>query len=340
MKILVIGGTRFIGAALVKELATMGHDVAILNRGQTPGNPPDGVQRITGDMNQLAAAREAVIAFAPDVTIHNMPLHPQHITDLQAIVRGVASRMVMTSSMDVYRAFGRVLGTDPGPLLPVPSDEDAPLRESRYPYRSSTTDPADRYYNYDKIPAEEAAMNDPNLPGTVLRLPMVIGPGDYRNRLFPFVRPMQDNRPAIVIDEGYARWQSTYGYIDNVAHAMALACTDERASGRIYNIGEHPAPWLELGEKVKAVMDWPGELVTAPGEKLPESLRVMMNVAQDLVCSMERITAELGYRDVVPFDEGVRRTVEWQKDNPPDPIPDDQLNYAAQDEALRNLRTD
>jgi nucleoside-diphosphate-sugar epimerase len=338
MNILVIGGTRFIGAAVVRRLAEMGHVLAIVNRGLTPWTPMDRVGRLFGDMNNLAEYDRDIFRFSPEIVLHNMPLHEKHITDLQDVTRGIARRLIMTSSMDVYQMFGRLNGTEPGPVLPVPADEDAPLRESRFPHRRHTPGPEHPLYDYDKIPAEQAALSDPELPGTVLRLPMVIGPKDYQHRLFPFVRPMQDGRPAIVMDEAFAHWRSTYGYIDNVAQAMVQACLDDRATGRIYNIGEQPASILDLAQQVKTVMDWPGELILAPAEKLPDALHADMNTEQDLVCSMTRIQTELDFVPPVPFEEGVRRTVEWQIDNPPDPIPDHVLNYAAQDEALRNLR--
>ena len=49
---------------------------------------------------------------------------------------------------------------------------------------------------------------------------------------------MDDKRPAILMDEAEADWRWTHGYVENVANAIALAVSDERAAGRIYNVGE------------------------------------------------------------------------------------------------------
>lgn len=337
MKILVIGGTRFIGAALVRSLHAMGHEIAVFNRGQSPVAPPAGVQRITGDMNNLEASHAEFANFGPEVVLHNMVIHTEHIKALQAAFRGIARRLVMTSSMDTYRIYGRIHGTEPGDLLPLPVDEDSPVREKLYPYRHMVKDESEMMYNYDKIPAEQAVLGDAELPGTVLRLPMVIGPEDYQRRLLAFVKPMLDKRPALVLLDAYANWKSTYGYVDNVGHAMALACVDDRAAGRIYNVGDKAVSALYLAEHVKEAMNWPGEIITGPQEKLPDSFAPQINFAQDLICSTERIRKELGYSEIVPFDEGIRRTVAWDCANLPDPLPEPLRDYAEQDKALAAL---
>ena len=103
--------------------------------------------------------------------------------------------------------------------------------------------------DYDKILVEQAVLDQPALPATVLRLPAVYGPGDKGYRLRPYVQRMADGRPAILLAAEQARWRWTRGYVGNVAAAIALAVTDSRAAGRIYNVGDSPTPtereWVE-----------------------------------------------------------------------------------------------
>ncbi|QPC83189.1 NAD-dependent epimerase/dehydratase family protein [Phototrophicus methaneseepsis] len=339
VKILVIGGTRFIGAKVVETLYDMGHNVAVFNRGQTPNALPDDVQQITGDINDLAASREALQAFAPNVVLHNIVLNKKMVTEMQDIFRGIASRFVLTSSMDVYQSYGRLTGIEDGPVDNTPGDETSPLRTSRFPYRTDDMPPDHRYYDYDKIPAEEAALNDPDLPGTVLRLPMVLGANDAQRRLLPLLQPMRDNRKAIVMDERYAQWVSTYGYVDNVAQAMAMAATDPRAEGQIYNVGDAALSTMDLAEMIREMMEWSGEFLCLPPEELPESLQFgIPNPAQHLVFKAERIQNELGYMPVVQLTEGIRRTIGWELDNPPEPMPEALTDYSAQDAVLAALK--
>lgn len=315
MRILIIGGTKFIGAAVARRLHEDGHTVAVFNRGQTAHTLPDAITQTGGDVQHLAAARAAFIAFAPEVVLHNIVVTEQDAINAVDVFTGVARRWVMTSSMDVYQHYGRLLGMEPGERLPIPADEDAPLRTVWYPRRSQTDDPADRLYNYDKIPAERVALNTPDLPGTVLRLPMVIGAGDPQGRLHGFVRPMHTGAATLTLSQEYAGWASTYDYVENVAAAMALAVTDDRAIGRVYNVGDHPKTGLELARAVQAALGWSGEIVTRPNAELPEDERFGAADLQPLVCSAARIRAELGYQPPFTFAEGIRRTAVWDAEH-------------------------
>lgn len=339
MRILIIGGTRFIGVSVVEQLHAAGHTVAVFTRGKSETVLPEGITRLVGDMNALEDARPAFAAFAPDVVLHMMVIAERHAVDLMRVCRGLAQRVVLVSSMDVYRAYGRLIGTEPGPPEPIPATEESPLREQLYPYRDNVPGPAHPMYDYDKIPAERLVLADPDLPGTVLRLPMVIGPGDYQHRLYSFIEPMLADRPAIVLAESYARWRSTFGYVENVAGAIALACTDDRAAGRVYNVGHAAFTPLQLGEMVADALCWPGRFVVLPDFDLPEILQPGMDTRHHLVASTVRIRAELGYAETVTITEGVRRTAAWERAHPPeDSRKGDQVElYAAEDAVLARL---
>ena len=337
MKVLVIGGTRFIGPAIVRRLLTRGHVVAVFHRGKTPGVVADSVEHILGDRDRLAESRGALRRFAPDVVIHNVVNNKSQVEAALDMFRGTAERLVLVSSMDVYRAYGRLGGTEPGALEPMPQDETAPLREHLYPYRKHAENTSDLRWTYDKIPAEKAVLGDEDLPGTVLRLPMVLGPDDYQRRLFGLVRPMIDGRRGIVLQDGYAHWQSTYAYVENVGEAVALASTHPAAAGRVYNVADGPLSTLELGALTARTLGWDGEFVLLPAEELPEALVMPWRVEQSLIAQADRIRAELGYEGLVDLEDGVREAVLWERDNPPDPIPEDRLNYEAQDEVLGDL---
>ncbi len=339
MKILIIGGSRFIGLATTLALHRQGHELALFNRGKSPTELPSDIHTLMGDINDLAASREALLAFKPDVIWHNIVLHDGHVRDVQAIFAGSGARFVMTSSVDVYLTFGRILGRDPGEVLGDEIDEDSPLRGSRYPYRSAETPPHDIMYRYDKIPAEQAALAHPELPGCVVRLPMVVGERDPRRRLLPFVQPMRLSRPAIILDAAYARWISTYGYVENIAHALTLAITDPRANGRIYNACDASLSTLEMGEQVRTAMGWGGEFVVLPGDELPEALRFFGgNAAQNLRVRAQRIRDELGYMPQVDRVEAIRRTVAWELANPPAELPPELTDFSAEDEVLAKLK--
>ncbi len=156
---------------------------------------------------------------------------------------------------------------------------------------------------------------EPELPATVLRLPMTYGPGDPFRRLSPYIKRMDEGRPAIRLDEGLARWTTPRGYVENVAAAIALAVADDRAAGRIYNVAEWPAftesAWVR---RVGKCIGWTGEVGTVPARRIP----VPLDFRQDLEMSSARIRQELGYAEPIALDEAIRRTIAWEWVNPPD----------------------
>ena len=147
-------------------------------------------------------------------------------------------------------------------------------------------------------------MGNPSLPGTILRLPMVYGPGDYQHRMFRFLKRMDDHRPAILLDEAEAQWKWTHGYVENVAAAIALAATEERVAGRIYNVGEPftftMAEWIS---KIGEAAGWQGKIVTIPQGRLPKPLRWDINAEQHIVVDTSRIRQELGYKERIDIDD-------------------------------------
>jgi len=183
MRIVVIGGTRFIGPPVVKRLVALGHEVAMFHRGQTASAVPAGVRHIQGDRRRLAEHAAEFHRLAPDVVVDMIAFTEQDARSLVSTFRGLASRAVVLSSGDVYRAYGVFTGLEPGPLEPSPLKEDAPLRQTLYVHQAATSGPDDPTFDYEKILVERTVLADASLPATVLRLPMVYGPGDYQHRL-------------------------------------------------------------------------------------------------------------------------------------------------------------
>jgi nucleoside-diphosphate-sugar epimerase len=173
MRILLIGGTRFIGRRTAQHLAEAGHEVAVFHRGQTNHPLPDSIQHVIGDIANLDDFRDTFANFAPDAVIHTNLMEQGDATQMMRVFRGIAGRVVVVSSADVYLAWGRLLNTEPGPPEPTPLTEISPLREERYPYRNTLNQ--DWRYFYDKIHVEQVAMQLRRPPAVIVRLPMVYG---------------------------------------------------------------------------------------------------------------------------------------------------------------------
>ncbi|MEO0988970.1 MAG: NAD-dependent epimerase/dehydratase family protein, partial [Cyanobacteria bacterium J06639_14] len=235
MNILVIGGTNFIGPYVIRQLSEQGHQVTVFHRGQTQADLPASVQHLYGDRAQLHHHRDAFYKLAPEVVLDMIAYTQAEAEAVVELFKGHARRTVVISSQDVYRARDIVWQVETGVLDPVPLTEDSPLRSQLYPYRDLPEVRGSMPADYEKILVEQTYQSEPDLPTTVLRLPMVYGPGDYRRRPQAYLKRMADHRPAIVLETSLAHWHGSYGYINNVADAIALAVIDQRAAGRVYN---------------------------------------------------------------------------------------------------------
>jgi len=287
MNILVIGGTRFIGAHVVRQFADAGHTVTVYHRGEHETQLPDSVRHV-----RRAEAAMPVRSFPaelltpePDVVVHMIAMGEADARAAVEFFRGHAGRVVWISSGDVYLAYGRFKGVEPGPVLPGLLKEDSPLRTVLCPYRDATK-PADDIANiYDKILVERMAFSDPQLPATVLRLPKVYGPKDNANLA------------TVYGFRNHPQWRWTHGYVENVAAAIVLATVSATAAGRIYNVGEEHTPTMaEL-------------LARLPESSMPINLDPKFNFEQDIAYDTTRIREELGYAELIAEDKAMKTTL-------------------------------
>jgi nucleoside-diphosphate-sugar epimerase len=345
MRILILGGTGLTGPHVARQLVAAGHEVTVAHTGAHEADLPPAVAHLHHPALTRVERRypDDLVATlrrqAPDVVLDAAPMLERDATTTVQVFRGYAGRLVALSSMDVYRAYGILLGKEPGPPQATPLTEDAALRTALFPYRQAAPrppdDPARWMDEYDKIPVERVVLGQPDLPGTVLRLPAVYGPGDGQHRLFPYLKRMDDGRPAILLAAEQARWRWTRGSVGEVARAIALAVADGRAAGRVYNVGEAEA--LSEEEWVRAIgraAGWGGRVLALPRAALPAHLQPTIAYQQSLVADTGRIRRELGYTEAVTRDAALRQAVAWERAQPPEQLDRVQFDYAAEDAAL------
>jgi nucleoside-diphosphate-sugar epimerase len=318
MKILTIGATGFIGRHVVSQLLQSGHEVAVLHRGKTalPANSP--VTEFLGERAGLQSS--GARTWKPDIVIDMiLSSAAQARTTVEAFA-GIAQRVVAISSGDVYRAMSVLHRIEDGPIEPTPLTEDSPLRTQGQTYSKEALAIARQRLpwldeEYDKIQVERAVSSHPELPAAILRLPMVYGPGDMFHRFYPRLKRMLDGRSEILLEQTESEWITCRGYVENVAQAICLAASSENASDRIYNVAD-PDPFTEAQwtAKIGESVHWNGRVMTSPEHLQPPA----GNHQQHLFMDSTRIRRELGYSEFVRLQEAIRRTVEWEKANPPE----------------------
>ena len=334
MRVMVLGGTRFIGAAVVEELVAYGHELLVVHRGEhEPADLPPEVDHLHAERQDLPHLRGPVDEFDPEAVVDNCAYSAADAETALAAV-GDDVRLLVVSSMDVYRAFGAVLaGTETDPL---PVDETSPVRPERFPYRGRPH-PSPDADTYEKLDVEAAYLAR---EATVCRLPMVYGERDHQRREEPILRRVRAGRERI--PAGAGGWLWTRGYVRDVAAGIRLALESDACLAEVLNLGE--ARTWSMGLWARHVLEAAGskaELIPVPDVLLPDDLKALGTIAQHLPVdssSSARAPAWIGQqhllvdsskaRDLLGWEqtdphEALRRSVAWHLANPPPDVSDD-----------------
>lgn len=340
MHVLVIGGTGYLGPSVVRRLLAYGHAVDVFHRGVTGADLPADVHHVLGDRTRLHDFRNQFRELRPEVVVDVIAATREHTQTLVETFCGIAHRTVILSSGDVYLANDVLSRKLTGPVQPTPLKESAELRTELYLFRGLPMPPAPwiDWDEYEKIDVEQTALHDSSLPATILRLPMVYGPGDYdgtKRRFFVYLKRIDDGRRIILLNETFARWRGPWGYTENVAEAIALAVANGQAAGQIYNVCEPDRPTIrEWLEDLADVTGWSGQIVTTQQACPPPDLSQKFNLDQHLDMDSTKIRIELGYREIITRGEALALTVRWDRDHPPLQLDPTQFDYAAEDAIL------
>lgn len=313
MKVLILGGTGFIGRHLTKTLLSAGGDVAVFHRGRRRVRFPRRVLHIHGNRNRLEESARSLERFSPDAVIDLIAFTEADAKSAIRIFGGRTGRFVCASSMDVYQAYGAFLRLEQSKPRNRPLSEDSPLRATLFPYRRAAKNKNDLLFGYEKILVERNFISSSAFATTVLRLPQVFGPHDQQHRLRDYSKRMEAGKD-IAISHAKANWRWTRGYVEDIAAGFALAVTDPRAAGRIYNIGEREAEserdWIH---RIGKAAGWRGQLRIVDNDAAPNDRSEQFDWNHDLAGDTARIRRELGYRETVPPEAAMKRSVRWER---------------------------
>jgi nucleoside-diphosphate-sugar epimerase len=204
MRILVMGGTRFVGRPLVNRLLEAGHELSLFTRGRQP--VPEGIEHLQGDRSSdegLAALQDRHF----DVIVDSSGRTLEDTRQVLARTGPPAHRLVYVSSAGVYAD---------SELWPL--DEESP------------TDPQSRHAG--KLDTE-AWLRQEGIPFTSFRPTYIVGPGNYNPVESWFFDRIVHGRPVPLPGDGSTITQ--LGHVSDLAAAMARCIEVEAAANRIYN---------------------------------------------------------------------------------------------------------
>ncbi len=165
LRILILGGTGFIGPNQVQYALDRGHSVTLFNRGVTNSTLFPNVPRLIGDRN-LPDGHKALESGQWDVVIDNPTANPKWVRDAGRALRGRTKHYIFVSTISVFSDTSGILDEN-GPLLP-PVDIDAPFDA--------------KVYGQNKVRSEIEAQTQFGDNLTIVRPGLIVGPGDLSDR--------------------------------------------------------------------------------------------------------------------------------------------------------------
>ena len=302
MKALVIGGTGPTGPYVIEGLLKKGYDVAILHRGLHEVEYSQPVEHIHVDpfspdaMESLGSRKFDVV-----VSMYG------RLRQIAKAMKGKTSRFLGVTG-PAYLGSANPADNSEGLLMPIP--ENAPV----------VNDPKVFKIGYLIVLGEQEVMKVHQAGGysaTLFRYPMIYGPRQLPPKEWSIIRRILDKRKKLILPDSGLVLRSR-AYAENAAHALLLAIDHPESGGQIYNVAEERT--LTLREWVETIANEMGHkfvYISMPWN-LARPCHIWATSERHLVLDNTKIKKELGYRDLVPAKEGLKRTVQWFLENRPE----------------------
>lgn len=218
MRVLVIGGSRFNGLALVALLAARGYDVSVFNRGLSGEKLPGGVRTIRGDRQDHAGVRERLRGRRFDAVVDFAGYEAADVRALVQALDGHCGHYVFISSCVIYAPSTRTVITESDPVERGPRQTE---------------------YGIKKLECEDwlwEAARSQGLHATVVAFAMMGGPRNFvRDREQKMFERLLTGRPVLLPGDGSTVIQ--YGHVQDGAAAIASVLGKVVAFGKRYNVG-------------------------------------------------------------------------------------------------------
>jgi 2'-hydroxyisoflavone reductase len=325
MRVLVIGGTLFIGKLLVKRLIAAGHEVTILHR---KAEHPFGrkVRNAIADRNDAVAIRNALSGLRFDA-VYDIAYDWERGTtaaQVEATAKSIPGDLTRYIFMSSVAAYGDGLN----------HSEDDPLASDIHP------DP----YVRNKASSERALFrmfHESRFPVVTMRPPFVYGPENPFYREAFFWDRLRLDRPIIIPGDGNRLMQ--FVYVNDLVEACFNALEKHTAPGRAFNVAdEKPLTQVEVvAELAKALgkqpvlVRVPRELITrAGGSAFAEPLYFAQYYdLAPITEAIGRVKRVLNI-SLTPFAAGLKETLRWYTKH----APERKLDFTFEDKLIRMAR--
>jgi nucleoside-diphosphate-sugar epimerase len=308
LKILILGGTRYLGPRLVKRLVESGHEPVLFNRGQTNAPLPVSapVKEIHGDRNLGTDLADAVADGSFDAVVDTLAFDGPGAERAVQVFSGKVKRYLAISSVACY-----------GRLQVVPADESHPYVTDDRAFPPKANPYATGKRDVEKVLFK--AHKDHGFPAVIVRPSVSYGYGrlfsiwGYCNR---HVARIRAGKPVIVPDSGEGLIQPVF--IDDEAEIVERALTADNVIGEAFNCaGPVAVPLWQYFRAHGEAMDKRVDLVELPASYLAGfdpvlCVRASENLIYNHAYDVSKLERVLGFRHRYSLVDGLSHTIEFQ----------------------------
>jgi nucleoside-diphosphate-sugar epimerase len=304
VRVVFLGGTRFLGPVTVRKLVAAGHAVAVAHTGTHESVDLPAVEHLHGARADLLTAGGPVERSRPDVLVDTFAGGATREKAREVAACGLrvgAARLVAISSMDVYQhcveaGLGDGGGVVPFSVDPVPLTEDARLRPAPYPGAAPGHDNAAMEHELTRSGVE--AM-------TVLRPGTIYGQ-HATTREWTFVERVHRGERRLPLPDGGVQLFHRVA-VERVADAVVASLTRAPSGWWACNVVDpHDWDYSGLARLVASELGWEWEAETVPFEEGPHP----WHTSHPVLCSDVRLQTTLGVQAPDP-ETATRATVRW-----------------------------
>jgi nucleoside-diphosphate-sugar epimerase len=282
MKILIIGGSRFVGPILIKKLLANGHTLTIFNRGTQDYGYPDSVTHVKGDRNN---------GFKIDD-------HFDTVIDMCAYNGEQTQAALDGLSYDFFLHFGSVASYQESQIFPI--TEDSPLGVW----------PAMGDYGKGKVECEEVLAQSGKKYATV-RPTYILGVDNYLDRENFIYKKIHESET--ITFPGSGQGVVTYAFVDDVAEVFAILA-EKQIEGEFNCAGDEAITLKGLVEYMASLLGKKAHITNGPQKTREEGLRESFPFGNhNMIFSNQKIK-DLGV-ELTPLLEGLKNDFNnWYKE--------------------------
>ncbi len=301
MNILFIGGTGNISAACAARALSRGDALVFLNRGGSPDRVPRGVETVTADIRDRAAAEKALRGRKFDAVVDWVAFTPEHVGTDHALFRDRTAQYVFISSASAYR------------------------KPPNHWVITESMDLFNPYWKYsrDKIDCETRLRelnHEAGFPVTVVRPSHTYSDGyfptSFGSRGYTVAARMLAGEPVIVHGDGASLWTVTHA--EDFARAFTDLLGNPMAVGETFHItSEEALSWDHIHRTIGRALGVEPRIVHIPSDFIARvspdrGAELLGDKAYSVVFDNSKIKRFApNYANLIPFHEGARRSVAW-----------------------------